>query len=162
MMNWVDFTIIGVIILSALISIIRGFVKEALSLISWVLAFFIASRFYMYITSYLTYFDSDVIRIAVAIAILFISTLIVCAIVSYIIGQLVQKTGLSSTDRILGICFGVLRGILVVAAVLFFVDTFTPLSQSPSWVQSQLIPHFHFIIRWFFDFIQQSSSFLVQ
>ncbi|OCF99334.1 colicin V production protein [Gilliamella apis] len=161
-MNWVDFTIIGVIILSALISIIRGFVKEALSLISWVLAFFIASRFYMYITSYLTYFDSDVIRIAVAIAILFISTLIVCAIVSYIIGQLVQKTGLSSTDRVLGICFGVLRGILVVAAVLFFVDTFTPLSQSPSWVQSQLIPHFHFIIRWFFDFIQQSSSFLVQ
>ena len=162
MMNWVDFTIIGVIILSALISIIRGFVKEALSLISWVLAFFIASRFYMYITSYLTYFDSDVIRIAVAIAILFISTLIVCAIVSYIISQLVQKTGLSSTDRVLGICFGVLRGILVVAAVLFFVDTFTPLSQSPSWVQSQLIPHFHFIIRWFFDFIQQSSSFLVQ
>ena len=162
MMNWVDFTIIGVIILSALISIIRGFVKEALSLISWVLAFFIASRFYMYITSYLTYFDSDVIRIAVAIAILFISTLIVCAIVSYIIGQLVQKTGLSSTDRVLGICFGVLRGILVVAAVLFFVDTFTPLSQSPSWMQSQLIPHFHFIIRWFFDFIQQSSSFLVQ
>ncbi|MBI0154348.1 MULTISPECIES: CvpA family protein [Gilliamella] len=161
-MNWVDFTIIGVIILSALISIIRGFVKEALSLISWVLAFFIASRFYMYITSYLTYFDSDVIRIAVAIAILFISTLVVCAIVSYIIGQLVQKTGLSSTDRVLGICFGVLRGILVVAAVLFFVDTFTPLSQSPSWVQSQLIPHFHFIIRWFFDFIQQSSSFLVQ
>ena len=162
MMNWVDFTIIGVILLSALISIIRGFVKEALSLISWVLAFFIASRFYMYITSYLTYFDSDVIRIAVAIAILFISTLIVCAIVSYIISQLVQKTGLSSTDRVLGICFGVLRGILVVAAVLFFVDTFTPLSQSPSWVQSQLIPHFHFIIRWFFDFIQQSSSFLVQ
>ena len=162
MMNWVDYAIIGVIIVSALISIIRGFVKEALSLISWVLAFFIASRFYMHITSYLTYFDSDIIRIAVAIAILFIATLIVCAIVSYIIGQLVQKTGLSGTDRVLGICFGVLRGILVVAAVLFFVDTFTPLSQSPEWKQSQLIPHFHFIIRWFFDFIQQSSSFLVQ
>ncbi|OTQ73157.1 MULTISPECIES: CvpA family protein [unclassified Gilliamella] len=161
-MNWVDYAIIGVIILSALISIVRGFVKEALSLISWVLAFFIASRFYMYITSYLTYFDSDVIRIAVAIAILFISTLIVCAIISYIIGQLVQKTGLSGTDRVLGICFGVLRGILVVALVLFFIDTFTPLSQSQEWKQSQLIPHFHFIIRWFFDFIQQSSSFLVQ
>lgn len=45
MMNWVDFTIIGVIVLSALISIVRGFVREALSLISWVLAFFVASRF---------------------------------------------------------------------------------------------------------------------
>jgi Uncharacterized membrane protein, required for colicin V production len=161
-MNWVDFTIIGVIILSALISIIRGFVKEALSLISWVLAFFIASRFYMYITSYLTYFDSDVIRIAVAIAILFISTLIVCAIISYIIGQLVQKTGLSGTDRVLGICFGIIRGTLVVAAVLFFVDTFTPLSQTLEWEQSLLIPHFQIIIRWFFDLIQHSSSFLVK
>lgn len=162
MMNWVDFTIIGVIIFSALISIIRGFVREALSLISWVLAFFIASRFYVYITEYLTYFDSELIRTSVAIAILFIATLLVCAVISYIIGELVQKTGLSGTDRVLGICFGVLRGILVVAAILFFVDTFTPLSQSKYWEESQLIPHFHFIIRWFFEFIQQSSSFLVQ
>lgn len=161
MMNWVDFTIIAVIVFSALISIVRGFVKEALSLISWVLAFFVASRFYFYLTDYLTYFDSDLIRNAVAIAILFIATLLVCAVVSYIIGELVQKTGLSGTDRVLGICFGVLRGILVVAAVLFFVDTFTPLSKSPYWTQSELIPHFHFIIRWFFDYIQNSSSFLV-
>ncbi|WP_085246942.1 CvpA family protein [Gilliamella mensalis] len=161
-MNWVDFTIIGVIAFSAIISIVRGFVREALSLISWILAFFISSRFYIYITGYLTYFDSDIIRIAVAIVMLFFATLLVCAIVSYIIGQLVQKTGLSATDRILGICFGVLRGILVVAAVLFFVDTFTRSSQSLYWTQSQLIPHFNFIIRWFFDFIQQSSSFLVQ
>jgi membrane protein required for colicin V production len=162
MMNWVDFTIIGVIAFSALISIVRGFVREALSLISWILAFFISSRFYIYVTDYLTYFDSDVIRIAVAIVILFVATLLVCAIVSYIISQLVQKTGLSGTDRVLGVCFGVLRGILVVAAVLFLIDTFTPLSQSSYWKQSQLIPHFHFIIRWFFDFIQQSSSFLVR
>ncbi|OCG26600.1 colicin V production protein [Gilliamella sp. wkB108] len=161
-MNWVDFTIIAVIVFSALISIVRGFVREALSLISWILAFFIASRFYFYVTGYLTYFDSDLVRTAVAIVILFIATLLVCAVVSYIIGELVQKTGLSGTDRVLGICFGVLRGILIVAAVLFFVDTFTPLSQSPYWTQSELIPHFHFIIRWFFDYIQNSSSFLAQ
>nr|WP_218057648.1 CvpA family protein [Gilliamella apicola] len=160
MMNWVDFTIIGVIVFSALISIVRGFVREALSLISWILAFFIASRFYIYIVAYLTYFDSELMRIAVAVAILFVSTLLVCSVVSYIIGELVQKTGLSGTDRVLGIGFGVLRGILVVAAILFLVDTFTPLSQSPFWTRSQLIPHFSFIIRWFFDFIQQSSSFL--
>ena len=162
MMNWIDFTIIGVILLSALISIVRGFIKESLSLISWVLAFFIASRFYMYITRYLTYFDSDVVRIAVAIAILFIATLIVCSIITYIIGQFVQKTGLSGTDRVLGVYLGIIRGILVVAAVLFFVDTFTPLSQTLEWEQSLLIPHFHVIIRWFFDLIQHSSSFLVK
>lgn len=162
MMNWIDYTIIGVIVLSALISIVRGFIKESLSLISWVLAFFIASRFYMYITRYLTYFESDVVRIAVAIAILFVATLIVCSIITYIIGQFVQKTGLSGTDRVLGVYLGIARGILVVAAVLFFVDTFTPLSQTLEWEQSLLIPHFQFIIRWFFDLIQHSSSFLVK
>lgn len=162
MMNWVDITIIGIIALSALISIVRGFVREALSLISWGLAFFIASHFYIYIIQYLTYFDSDIVRSAVAITMLFIATLLVCSIVSYVIGQLVQKTGLSGTDRVLGICFGILRGVLVVAALLFFIDTFTPLSQSTYWMESQLIPHFHFIIRWFFDYIQNSSSFLVK
>ena len=162
MMNWVDITIIGIIAFSASVSIIRGFIREALSLVSWVLAFFIAGHFYTYITQYLTYFENEMIRIAVAITILFFSTLLVCSVVSYVIGQLVQKTGLSGTDRVLGICFGVLRGILVVAALLFLVDTFTSLSKSPYWTESQLIPHFHFIIRWFFDYIQNSSSFLVQ
>ncbi|PXY99572.1 CvpA family protein [Gilliamella apicola] len=161
-MNWVDITIIGIIAFSASVSIIRGFIREALSLVSWVLAFFIAGHFYTYITQYLTYFENDMIRIAVAITILFFATLLVCSFVSYVIGQLVQKTGLSGTDRVLGVCFGVLRGILVVAALLFLVDTFTSLSKSPYWTESQLIPHFHFIIRWFFDYIQNSSSFLVQ
>ena len=162
MMNWVDITIIGIIAFSASVSIIRGFVREALSLVSWVLAFSIAGHFYTYITQYLTYFENDMVRIAVAITILFFATLLVCSVVSYVIGQLIQKTGLSGTDRVLGICFGVLRGILVVAALLFLVDTFTSLSKSPYWTESQLIPHFHFIIRWFFDYIQHSSSFLVQ
>lgn len=161
-MNWVDITIIVVIIFSALISIIRGFVREALSLISWVLAFFVASRFYSYITDYLTYFDNDLMRDAIAIALLFLATLLICGVVSYIICQLVQKTGLSGTDRVLGIGFGVLRGILIVAAILFFIDTFTPLSRSPYWTKSELIPHFRYIIRWFFNYIQNSSSFLVK
>ena len=159
-MNWVDFAIIGIIGFSALVSIVRGFVKEALSLISWALAFIIASQFYEYITEYLTYFHSDQIRNAAAICILFIATLLVCSIVTYIISDLVHKTGLSGTDRVLGICFGILRGILVVAAILFFIDTFTPLSQKTDWNESILIPHFSYIIRWFFHYLQNSSSFL--
>lgn len=160
MMNWVDFTIIGIIVFSALVSLVRGFVKEALSLLSWICAFFIASKFYPYITDYITYFQDDFVRNAVAIVILFIATLLVCAVINYIVSELVQKTGLSGTDRVLGIFFGILRGIFLTAAVLFFIDTFTPLSQSVVWKDSILIPHFDFIIRSFFGALQSSSSFL--
>jgi len=93
-------------------------------------------------------------------AVLFIATLIVGAIVNYVISTLVEKTGLSGTDRVLGICFGALRGALIVAAILFFLDTFTGFSKSEDWQKSQLIPQFSFIIRWFFDYLQSSSSFL--
>ena len=87
-------------------------------------------------------------------------TLIVGAIVNFVIAQLVDKTGLTGTDRVLGAAFGLLRGVLIVAAVLFFLDTFTNFEQTEWWKESKLIPHFGFIIEWFFQQLQQSSSFL--
>ena len=79
---------------------------------------------------------------------------------NYIIGQLVQRTGLSGTDRVLGIVFGALRGVLISAAVIFFMDAFTPASSSAWWQNSQLIPEFTLIVEWFFEYLKQSSSFL--
>lgn len=121
---------------------------------------FVASHFYSYLAVYFTRFEDELVRNGIAIAILFIATLIVGAIVNYVISSLVEKTGLSGTDRVLGICFGALRGVLIVAAILFFPDTFTGFSQSADWKQSQLIPQFSYVIRWFFDYLQSTSSFL--
>lgn len=162
----VDYIIIGIIVFSLLVSLWRGFVREVLSLSGWVAAFFVASYFYPYLSSLLTQVNvsylqhSEFLRNGIAAGILFLAVLIVCAIINTLLAQLVDKTGLSGTDRVLGAIFGALRGILIVAALLFFLDTFTKFNQTDFWRESQLIPHFDFIVKWFFDQLQANSTLL--
>lgn len=159
-MIWIDYVITGIIIFSALVSLIRGFTREALSLVTWICAFFVANRYYNYIALYFTRFEEQIVRNGIAIALLFVAILIVGAIVNYTITSLVEKIGLSSIDRVLGICFGALRGILIVSAALLFFDIFTGFSHNQDWQKSQLIPQFSGIIRWLFNYLQSMSSFL--
>lgn len=158
-MNWIDYVIIGIISLSALISLVRGFVKEAVSLASWVAAFFVASFFYSDVASYFTLIENPYYRSGIAILALFIVTLCLGALCNYILGQLVSSTGLSGTDRVLGVCFGAVRGVFIVAAVLFLLS-FTAFPEATWWKRSVLIPEFTVIVQWFFDFLKGSSSFL--
>ena len=87
-------------------------------------------------------------------------TLILGGLFNHAVGQLVQASGLTGTDRVLGAVFGALRGALIVSALLFFLDTFTGAATMSWWRQSLLIPEFGVIIEWFFTFVKDSSSFL--
>ena len=99
------------------------------------------------------YIQSPTARIAVAFAALFICTLLVGALVNYLAGQLVRKTGLSGTDRVLGILFGIGRGILVVAILVLLGGLTQQLPQEAWWNESIFMVYFEDIAIWMKDFL---------
>lgn len=148
MFNWADWVILAIVAISGLFSIRRGFVKEALSLATWVAAFVIARLFTPALAVVLVdYIQTPSFRIVSAFAILFVLTLIVGALVSNLMGMLIEATGLSGTDRILGMGFGLARGALVVVVLVALLGG-TPAVQDLWWQQSQLIPHFVLMENW--------------
>lgn len=141
-MSWVDYLIIGIIVLSSGISIIRGFIKEVLSLVSWALAFWVALTFSPNFSTLLNdYIASDSIRLFAAFFALFIVTLILGALINHLISTIVEKTGLSGTDRALGIIFGLLRGVAIVILLVLLAGA-TPMPNEPWWQASVLLEHF--------------------
>jgi len=142
-MNWADWAIIGILVLSALISIKRGFVREALSLATWVAAVIVAVIFSEPLSFLLIdHLDTPSVREMVAFAILFVATLLAGSLLSYLMGALIQVTGLSGTDRLLGMLFGLARGAIIIMVCLIFVPGLLPVEQDAWWQESQLIPHF--------------------
>lgn len=154
--NWIDYTIIAIIALSVLISVMRGFVREVISLVVWVAAIAVSFIFYRYIADLLVNcIHSDSVRLVVSFVGLFLVTLILGMLINYLIGQLVANTGLSGTDRVLGIIFGIARGILVVVLLMMLVSL-TPFAKETSWQDSVLVPHFQPLENWLSSFLPDS------
>jgi membrane protein required for colicin V production len=147
-MSWLDLVILGIIALSALISLIRGFVKESISLATWILAAVLAFRYFSPMAEMLEPFvEAPTIRNVAGFAILFISTLVVGAIVNFIMSQLVSKTGLSGTDKALGVVFGGARGALIVTMVVLLASL-TPMPEAEWWRDSALVGYFQQLAEW--------------
>lgn len=148
-MNWADWTIVAIISISCLISIWRGFVKEALSLLAWVIASFVAIAFHPRLAVVLAqWIETPSIRTVLAFIALFAGTLLIGSLLNYLLVSLIRATGLGGLDRLLGMGFGVARGLLLVLALIILTPMLLPVDQDPWWQQSRLIPHFVMMEGW--------------
>jgi membrane protein required for colicin V production len=158
-MNWADWAIIGILALSSGIGLIRGFIKEALSVAVWIAAIVIAKTFSPKLALLLpNLVSTPSLRELAAFAALFVATLLIGAMVNYLIGALVKMTGLSGTDRLLGLFFGIARGFIIVMLMVVFLPTLLAVDQDPWWQQSRLIAQLQHFESWARELFSAAAS----
>lgn len=159
-MNWLDVVILVLITLSAVLSLLRGFVREAMSLTAWILAFWFALSFAQPIANHsflVEHVNSPTVRTIMAFATLFLLVLAAGTVLGHLVGKLVDKTGMSSTDRTMGGVFGVARGIVLVGVVVL-VAGMTQLPREPWWQGSLLMNHFEDLALWMERFLPADAQ----
>lgn len=136
----VDYLIIGILVVSMIVGFFRGFFPEVISIASWVIAIFAAMNFSGLIEPYIQgKLGSVVIEQWAAHIIMFVIALILGGLIGQLVSLVIDKSGLSGTDRMLGLVFGIVRGAVIIG-VLVMLGQFMGFTKEPWWPQSRLIP----------------------
>lgn len=139
-----DWIIAAIILISIIISIFRGFIKEAFSLVSWILAIWLGITFCVHAGEFIHQYieiPTPKFREWAGFAAIFICTLFVFSLLSYVISRLLIRGPIKGVDRVLGIGFGFLRGCAIVVALLMVVRALG-MEDSQWWADSKHISHF--------------------
>lgn len=145
---WIDWTILGVVGLSALLSLTRGFMREAISLLALLVAVVVARLFSGQVELLLAgWIASAPLRSSAAFALLFLGVLVLGGILGRLLGHLLRVSGLGMFDRLLGMAFGVVRGLVIVVLLAAALEQ-TPATASESWISSRLLPHLLLLADW--------------
>jgi len=149
-MNAADIAILAVLALSTLFGLMRGFISEVLSLVCWIAAFWIAWVFGDRVAQlYGGWLADPTARIVAGYVTCFAGVLIVGALVGWMLRTLVKVSGLSGGDRLLGMLFGLARGLLLVTFAVLMLGFTTAPRDAAWWRQSTLLPAFSNGAGWF-------------
>ncbi len=133
-----DLVLLGVLLVSALVGLLRGLVFEVLSLAGWVAAYIAAQALNPLVAPMLPIgAPGSALNLGIAFALVFVLALIACSLAARLVSALIRATPLSGLDRLLGALFGLLRGAVLLLAVATLV-LLSPAKASPAWQQSQL------------------------
>lgn len=130
-----DIGLIAVMLISGLLAMIRGFMREVLSIIAWVLA--AIATLYAYgklVPAATAYFNSELLAKAVVVGGVFLLTLLVVSIVTVRISDMVLDSRVGALDRTLGFLFGLGRGLVIVVIAFGFFEWLVPAKSQPTWV----------------------------
>ncbi|MGF1525197.1 MAG: CvpA family protein [Candidatus Competibacterales bacterium] len=157
-LTWTDYIVLGIILISAIIGLWRGFVREVLALFTWVAAFTVAIAFAEPVAAQLAaYVAVPSVRTILACGGLFLVTLFIGGVVVLVMTRLVKFTGIGGTDRLIGLVFGVLRGGAVVVALVMLAGL-TPLPTDPWWQQSKTLPFFEGLADWVSQYLPEDLA----
>lgn len=151
-LNYVDYAILFILLLSIFAGLIRGFVKEVIALLTWVAAFILASLYSTPLAAAFTHVPVDssslsLLSVAISFVCIFVLVLLVGMLISYIISSMVELGGISFFNRLLGAVFGFARGFLVVLLLIFLVQL-TAYAKEDLWVHSRLVNAFQPAVKW--------------
>lgn len=133
-----DYCVLAILVVSILLSVARGVVREILSLVSWIVAFMVANSFTAGFEPMLpSVISGETLRLLLAFAALFLTTLLALGLITMLMSALVRTVGLGFADRFFGSLFGFVRGLLVVLIVVLAAG-FTALPQEPFWRKAVL------------------------
>lgn len=133
--NIVDLIVIAVLLLSALLALFRGVVKEVLGIVGWIAALAATYFFFPYARDIARgYIESRLFADIAGGAALFLPTLILCSLLTHWISEQVRASAVSAVDRSLGFVFGLARGALIVVIAWWVVDRLIPLQTQPGWL----------------------------
>jgi membrane protein required for colicin V production len=135
----VDYLLLAAFAVSITVGYFRGFFREALSLANWILALWLAWRFSGVLEPLLSSVSSPVMQLWLGRLLVFLGALLVGALIAHGLVLLVRKSGLSGTDRALGMLFGAGRGVLVIG-ILVIVFQWLGMDREPWWQDSVLVP----------------------
>lgn len=145
---WVDLVIVAIILLSVLTGLFRGFIKEVVALFIWVIAFWVAFHYANLLDPWFqNYVHDKTARTIVTFLVMLFATVIAGALVNGLLGFIVKRSGLSGTDRFLGMVFGLMRGIFIVALCMAVVKM-TSLPDEQFRRESTLYAHFDPMVTW--------------
>jgi membrane protein required for colicin V production len=136
-MLWIDWTLLAVLLLSALLGVWRGLVYEVMSVAAWVAAFVLAQAYASQAAAWLPLQGfSAPLQLAAGFAVVFMASAFVGGLVAWLVRHVVESVGLRPVDRVLGAAFGLLRGLLILLGVAVVVSM-TPLQQHNGWQTSR-------------------------